>query len=203
MALSIRKASVLLGVHPQTLRNWEREGKITPARTESNQRRYNIGELQGLLTKTNRVNVVYARVSTQKQKEDLQRQISFLKERFPNHEVISDIGSGINFKRSGLDRILAYACQGVIGEVAVAYKDRLARIGFDAIQKVVQLGGGKIVVANQRKFSSEQELVDDLLTITTSFSAKIYGHRKGRYTTNKCQDAQDTPSSDEEDEACH
>ena len=199
--VSVKTASNLLGIHPQTLRSWERKGIIKSIRTEANQRKFNISDINQLLnTEDNRINFIYARVSSTKQKEDLLRQIEFMKEIYPNYEIIQDIGSGINFERSGLNRILEIAYQKRIGTVAIAYKDRIARIGFKIVEKIINLGGGKIEIVNDRSFSPQQELVEDLIAITTSFSAKIHGKRK--YSKSRTKNKTDSYQSYSENEAC-
>lgn len=198
--VSIKKASQIIGVHPQTLRAWDKKGIIIPIRI-GEQRRYNIAELQKLAKKntTQRKNIIYARVSSRKQKTDLEHQVLFMKNLFTEYEVITDIGSGVNFEREGINRILEMSHEGVIGTVAIAYKDRIARIGYQVIEKIIRLGGGKIVVVNDKSFSPEQELVADLIAITTSFSAKIHGRRKRKYTKGGAEDSQ----SDDQSIQCH
>jgi predicted site-specific integrase-resolvase len=97
---------------------------------------------------------------------------------YPEHEIVSDIGSGINFKRKGLLSILDSAIKGDIEEIVVTHRDRLCRFGFELIERVITSGSqGKIVVLNQRKTSPQQELVDDLVSIITVFSSRLYGLR--------------------------
>ena len=121
--------------------------------------------------------ICYCRVSTPSQKEDLERQVEYFQAEFPNHEIIKDTGSGLNFKRKGFNAILDSAIRGDISEVVVTHKDRLCRFGFELIERVIASGNGKILVLNQEKTSPEKELVDDLLSIITVFSARLYGLR--------------------------
>ena len=180
--LPIRKASAFLGVHPNTLRQWEKDGILHPERTYAGQRRYKISDLcvfkgQDVTTSLRRF-ICYSRVSSRKQEEDLQRQIAYLKGIFPHYEHISDIASGLNFERPGLQAILEGVFKGNIERIVVAYKDRLARIGFELIDKLVNLSGGKIVVLENQDMSPEEELAEDLLAITTVFSARMHGLRR-------------------------
>ena len=103
--------------------------------------------------------------------------IQFFQDKFPDYEIVRDIGSGLNFKRKGFLSILDSALRGDIEEIAVTHKDRLCRFGYEMLERIVRTQGGKILVLNEQKLSPEQELVQDLLTITTVFSARLYGLR--------------------------
>jgi predicted site-specific integrase-resolvase len=117
-------------------------------------------------------------VSSHGQKEDLERQIEYFSTKFPNHIIIKDIGSGLNFKRKGFNSILDFAIKGDIQEVVVTHKDRLCRFGFELIERIItEYSNGKIVVLNQKKTSPEKELVDDLISVVTVFSSRLYGLR--------------------------
>jgi putative resolvase len=190
--LTSEKARKHLGVTDTTLRNWADKGLIEYVRgTEKGSHRYyNIKQFlrkngtsqikEKILSQTRR-KICYCRVSTRNQKDDLQRQVDFLQRKYPNHEIIKDIGSGINFKRKGLKTILDYAIKGDLEELVVAYKDRLCRFGFDLIKWIIEeYSSGKIVVLNEIKCSAEQEVVTDVLTILNVFSARINGLRKYR-----------------------
>ena len=173
-----REASRILGVHPQTLRTWAREGRIDYIRTEGNQRRYDVDSYIGLSKPT--VTICYCRVSSKKQSEDLDRQIAFMRERYPDAEVISDVGSGLNFRRKGLLAILERVHQGAKLRIVVAYRDRLARFGTELIETLLERNGGELVVLNQRDLSPEEELTTDLLAILTVFGARVNGLRRYR-----------------------
>ena len=129
-------------------------------------------------------NFLYTRVSTKKQMDDLSRQLEYIKKpQYVNYTVIQDIGSGINFKRKGLSKILDACIQGTIGEVVVAevvaHKDRLSRFGFELIEQFVEKGGGKITILESKgnNKSTEQELSEDLLSIIHIFNCKQMGKR--------------------------
>ena len=183
--LPSREASRILKLHPNTLRRLADIGKIDHIRTASGQRHYNV---QDYITKhklniQTKSKVCYCRVSSNKQKNDLERQIKFMQEQYPTYEIISDIGSSLNYKRKGLQSLLERINKGEIAEVVVAYKDRLSRFSFELIEQFVKLNHGKIVVLNKDCISQEQELAEDLISIITIFSARIHGSRK--YKTRK------------------
>ena len=140
--VSPKEASKILGVHWQTLRNWDNNGLIETIRSMGGKRFYNVKkyiEIHGIKQKDkNKRNICYCRVSSVNQKSDLDNQIEYMKHKYPNNEIISDIASGLNFNRSGLNKIIKYALNGEINELIVAYKDRLARFGFDLINTIIK-----------------------------------------------------------------
>jgi predicted site-specific integrase-resolvase len=190
----IRDAVQITGLSPGTLRKMADNNKLKYYRTIHQQRMFDKSSLQTLINplfvddkeqKTyDKFNYIYARVSSKKQLEDLHRQVEFLQSRKPeyvNYTVITDVGSGINFKRKGLQTILDSCLQGTIGEVVVAHRDRLARFGFELLRYIVETAGGKItVIDDQRNKSSEQELSEDLLSIIHVYSCKQMGKRSYR-----------------------
>ena len=176
-----QKAREALGVSDESLRNWEKEGKIETIKTKGGHRRYNIGKYLGKKVKKegDRKKICYSRVSSPGQREDLERQEEYLREKFPEYIFVKDIGSGINFKRRGLNRILEWAVKGEVEEVVVTYKDRLCRFGYEIIEFIIQrCSNGKIVVLNEANNSPQEELVNDLISIVTVFSTRIYGLRR-------------------------
>lgn len=170
-----REASKILDVHANTLRKWADDGKIETIKTASGQRRYNLD--QYLQNKQQRTVVCYCRVSSAKQRDDLARQVDFMRENYPNAEIIKDVGSGLNFKRKGLKAILERAMRGDSIELVVAHRDRLARFGQDLIKHVIEFNGGKLVVLDQSACSPEEELTKDLLNILHVFSCRMHGLR--------------------------
>ena len=170
-----RKACDMLGIHPNTLRKWADNGTIKHVRTKAGQRLYDVESITGQGTGRK---ICYCRVSSAKQRDDLGRQIKSLRDAFPNHEIISDIGSGLNFKRKGLTALLEAVCRGDVREVVVAHRDRLARFGFDLIKWLIEHHGGKLVVLGTDNCSPESELVHDLLAIVNVFSCRMHGLRK-------------------------
>ncbi|MEN9849445.1 MAG: hypothetical protein RL368_2185, partial [Pseudomonadota bacterium] len=150
---SSREASKILNVHANTLRKWADSGKIEAIKTAAGQRRYNLD--QYLQNSRQKITVCYCRVSSAKQRDDLARQVDFMREKYPNAEIIKDIGSGLNFKRKGLKALLERAMRGDSIELVVAHRDRLARFGQDLIRQVIEFNGGKLVVLDQSTCSPE------------------------------------------------
>lgn len=179
--LTPAQAAKYLGVHPQSLRRWEREGKITSFRTPGGTRRFRKEEIEEAAGKRRpTVTVCYARVSTSSQRDDLERQLEYLSQRYPEAELISEVGSSLNFKRKKLRSILGRVMQHDIQRIIVAHPDRLCRFGFELVKWLCEENGCELVVLNDRKLSPEQELVSDLLSIIHCFSSRLYGLRKYR-----------------------
>lgn len=186
--VSSQEACKLFQVSISTLRRWDNEGKIDTYRTAGKQRRYSTQ----LLTKTNNTTtndvqkqkICYCRVSSTHQKNDLQRQKEYLKSKYPDYRIIQDIGSGINWKRSGLKTILELAMQKKLETVVVAHRDRLCRFAFELIQWILEKNEVKLVVLNESIYSTEQELAEDLLSIIHVFSCKQMGKRRYKKEDN-------------------
>lgn len=178
--LSVEEAAAASGLHPNTIRNWADAGKIYSIRTKGGHRRVDISEflIPGTDCKPEKHTVCYCRVSSYKQKDDLERQVSYMQEKYPEAEIVKDIGSGLNFKRKGLRRILERLLQGEIVTLVVAHRDRLARFGSDLIEYLINKNGGKFLVLNEVSLSPEQELTRDLLTVLHVFSCRLHGLRK-------------------------
>ncbi len=175
MYLPSRKAAEELGVHANTLRKWADEGTIKYIKTPAGHRKYDISSI---INDRSTTKICYCRVSSSKQKDDLEKQIKFMQEQFPEHKIIKDIGSGLNFKRKGLISILEQASEGHVLEVVVAHKDRLARFGVEIIEWIINKNGGKLVFLNDSKLSPQEELTTDLLSILHVFSCRMHGLRK-------------------------
>ena len=168
--------SKLWKVSPQTLKTWAKEGKIRAIVTTGGHHRYSVEEVNVVGEKRN---FIYARVSSAKQAADLSRQIAKIKKQYPDHEVISDIASGINFKRKGLLRILELLFKGNIGEVVVAHRDRFSRFGFEFFEWIFAQHRSILTVLHDNKaVSQQQELTEDLMAIITVFTARYHGRRK-------------------------
>ena len=184
--VSIKKAADILGVSTQTLRRWEAEGRGVPSqRTHGGQRRYDMSQLAPpISTKApnNQLTIAYARVSSHDQKEDLQRQIQMLECFCAAHEwsfeVISDLGSGLNYSKRGLRALINKIMEGAIGRLVITHKDRLLRFGSELIFAICEARGVEVVLVNQGEQPSfEEELASDVLEIITVFSARLYGSR--------------------------
>lgn len=186
--LGPKEASKALGVHHMTLRNWEEKGLIEVIRTPGGKRMYNVEKYKlEHLKETNedkeeklkRRKICYCRVSTKNQKDDLKRQIEHMKEKYPTYEIIQEIGSGLNLNRKKLLEIIRCSINGEIEEIVVAYKDRLARFGYELIEMIVkEYSNGKIIILEEKKLSPQEEMTQDLVNIINVFSARINGLRK-------------------------
>ena len=124
--------------------------------------------------------VCYCRVSSTKQREDLQRQIAFMRERYPEAEIVQDIGGGLNRKRKGLVSLLERLHRGDKLRIVVAHRDRLARFGFELVQWLAEQNVGGIVVPDNTDHSPGQELTEDILAILHTFSCRLHGLRRYR-----------------------
>jgi putative resolvase len=179
-----RLAKDYFSVSSPTLRRWADTGKIEFIRTPSGQRKYCIGLLGRDQTSetgekiSNKIPVVYIRVSSYKQKDDLERQRNFMLSKYKEYKVVSDIGSGLNFKRRGLISLLQRAKEGLLSEVIVASRDRLCRFGFEILEYYFNTFDVKVVVLDDVDKSKEQELVDDLLSIVQVFCCRKNGSRR-------------------------
>ena len=187
--MSISKAAEYLNVAKSTLRNWEAEGLITPLRTASNQRRYTKEMLDEVLqgnVKASKpkklLTIGYCRVSSGHQKVDLQRQKDVVSRYCEvngyQFKIIQDVGSGLNYKKKGLTELINMICKKQCERVVVNYQDRLVRFGFEMIETICQANDVELVVINQTdNVDPNSELVEDVLSIITVFSAKLYGKR--------------------------
>ena len=122
--------------------------------------------------------VLYCRVSTQSQKEDLDTQVIELSRRAPDSEVIREIGSGMNFKRKKFMALMHRVAQGEVSQIVVGHKDRLCRFGFDFVEWFCNLNGCKITVLGKTELSPDEELMQDFMSIMHCFSSKLYVLRK-------------------------
>ena len=180
----------MLGVTTQTLRNWNRSGKLMPSYTKNNGYRYYSEEsIQEFLNikpkvKTKLKVIGYARVSSKKQKDDLERQIenliSVLKTKYQDFEIISDIGSGINYDKPGLKELIRRIDKHEVDVIVVLYKDRLLRYGYELVEYFAKLNNVEIVVLDKVSKTSDQELVEDLIQIITVLSCKLQGRRRNK-----------------------
>lgn len=189
--LSIHKVASILGVTPQTLRQWDANGYFVPSQRRGNGYRYytkeqveQFAEQFNTIKNKNRINIGYCRVSTNRQKDDLSRQVEnvelYLKSLKTPYQIIKDIGSGINYNKKGLSELLELICKNKVDTVYVLYKDRLVRFGFEILQKVAELHNTQIVVLDNEDKTKEQELVEDLMQIITVFSCRLHGKRAAK-----------------------
>ena len=188
--LSIGQASKYLNVSIPTLRDWEKKGVIKPIRTIGNQRRYTpqmlddviVGKKPAKPVFKDKMVIGYCRVSSASQKDDLKRQIAvvinFCEMQGKPFKIISDIGSGLNYNKKGLKELIHLICTEQCSQVVVNYQDRLVRFGFELIEEICQENDVELTVINQTKAeSSNEELAEDVLSVITVYSAKLYGKR--------------------------
>ena len=185
MNVGIGRAAAELGVSRDTLRRWESAGKIEVERSPSGHRRYDLAQLRGLVpanSASSRVTIAYARVSNQNQKKELKQQVgileSFCTEQSWTFEVILDVGSGMNYRKSGLRTLIQRICQGDVGRLVMTHRDRLVRLGIELIFSLCEHFGTEIVVINASSLADfEDEIAEDVMEIITIFSARLYGSR--------------------------
>lgn len=173
-------------VSSATLRRWARDGQIDYKATNGGHYRYYIDEYDDPDTIiSSEEYIIYARVSSAKQHQDLQRQISCLQVEFPKYKLVTDIGSGINYQRKGFQTILEQLFNRNIKEVVVAYPDRWSRLGFDLFEWIFEKFGAKLTYINQNNKTPQEELLSDVMEVFTVFSARYYGSRKYKSENNK------------------
>lgn len=189
---TVSQAALLLGVHPTTIRRWDQDGKIRCCRTPGGHRRITAEEIQRIIagkkrryTRKQRGVATYARVSShdQRKRGDLDRQQLKLRDYCLQQGLaivseIRDIASGLNTNRTGLRQLFKLVTKGRIDEVIINYTDRLTRFGFGYLEEFFSNYGVRITVLEVKAdVSMEQEMVDDLVAIVTSFSGRIHGMR--------------------------
>ncbi|WP_460203693.1 IS607 family transposase [Scytonema sp. NUACC21] len=162
---------------PNTLRKYADEGKIKSIKNSAGQRLYDV-ESYARGDTARATTICYCRVSSSKQRDDLDRQVAYMQSVYPTAEIIRDVGSGINFKRKGLQSLLDRLMRGDKLTLVVACRDRLARFGFELFQYMVEQNGGQVVVLDQTVHCPESELTQDLLSILHVFSCRMHGLRK-------------------------
>ena len=183
--VSIGEAAKALGVSITTLRRWEAEGRLMPERTAGRQRRYDLAKLKPerfLAPPLERKTVAYARVSSHDQKEDLERQKQVLElycaKQGWTFEVIADLGSGMNYNKKGLKRLLDAIIEGEVGRLVITHKDRLLRFGAELVFAICEAREVEVLVLNKGEDTTfEEDLAKDVLEIITVFSARLYGSR--------------------------
>jgi len=183
---TIGQFSKKIGKTIPTLRNWDKNNIFKPAyKTAGGHRVYSETQLLEILQKQispKRINIGYTRVSARHQKDDLQRQKNllevYLAQQGKSFQIIDDIGSGINYKKKGLKKLLQLICSNQVDTIYVLYKDRLLRFGYELLEEICKLHNCKIEIINQSlEIVAEKELVDDILNIIHVFSCKINGKR--------------------------
>jgi predicted site-specific integrase-resolvase len=165
-------------------------------------RRYCLEDIQDLLHRRDnppeKKKICYCRVSSSKQMDDLERQENYFRSIYPGHQLVTDIGSGINWKRKGLQAILEQAMSGIISEIVVAHRDRLCRFAFELLESIFSRCQVKLVVLDaQEHQSSDSDLADDILSIIHIYSCRSMGKR--RHQNKKDKDLSDCSSENHHD----
>lgn len=181
--LSRKETTKILGIHYHTLYKLAKNKEIETINIGKRQL-YNVNKYLQSKKVSNpnqkRRKICYCRVSSSKQKEDLKRQIESMKLKYPDYEIISDVGSGLNLNREGLKKITDWGIKGEIDIVVVAYKDRFARFGYELIERIItEYSNGKIIIENKAEEETPmEELTKDIVAIMNIFVAKMNGLRK-------------------------
>lgn len=187
--VNISEAAQILGVTTTTLRNWDKKGLLKPDElTKGKARRYRIESLRNvnrniIFTKDDLKTIAYARVSSHDQKEDLNRQVQLLELYCSKHgykyEAIQDIGSGMNYYKKGLTKLIDLILDNQVQRLILTHKDRLLRFGAELVFSICEAKNVEVIIINQgdEAHSFEEELAKDVLEIITVFSARLYGSR--------------------------
>ncbi|MBE9161828.1 IS607 family transposase [Microcoleus sp. N3A4] len=188
VTVSIGDAAKELGVSTKTLRRWADSGKIKSERSPTGQRRFFLADIKRITPRDlkqldERITINYARVSSHDQKEDLVRQAQVL-EAFSSvngwqYETIQDLGSGLNYQKKGLQKLLKRIMQGDVARLVITHKDRLLRFGAELVFAICEEFETEVVIINKtsEEVTFEQELVQDMIELITVFSARLYGSR--------------------------
>ena len=184
---NVTEFAEMIGKSVKTLQKWDRDGILKAYRSPSNRRYYTHSQYLNYLGEkgnTEKVNVIYARVSTRNQSDDLKNQLTFLKKYCDNNgipvsNIFTDYGSGLNYKRKNWNTLIDECFEGKINTIIISYKDRFVRFGFEWIADLLErLTGTKIYVVENITTTPEDELVQDLISIIHVFSRRVYGLRK-------------------------
>jgi putative resolvase len=187
---SIGEFANKIGKTVQTLRNWDRNGSLKPSHiTDGGTRYYSQEQLNRFLglkqeKQLNKKTIGYCRVSSHKQKDELERQIDNVKTymfaKGYSFEIITDIGSGINYNKKGLNQLIDMITNSEVEKIVILYKDRLLRFGFEIIENLCNKYGTTIEVIDNTEKTEDQELVEDLIQIVTVFSCRLQGKRANK-----------------------
>ena len=187
---SIGEFANKIGKTVQTLRNWDKNGTLKPSHITSGGTRYysqeQLNHFLGLKSKTkiDKKIIGYCRVNSHKQKDDLERQIenvrTYMYAKGYQFGIISDIGSGINYNKKGLNKLIDMITNSEVDKIVVLYKDRLIRFGYELIENLCEKYGTTIEVIDNTEKIEEQELVEDLIQIVTIFSCRLQGKRANK-----------------------
>lgn len=185
--ISIKEASILTGIQPQTLRKMGDQKKIQCFKTPSGQRKFHKASLQAMCYSggsgaaatanfANKQNFIYARVSCNRLSKELQEQVDMIlesDEKYKTYQKITDVSTGTNFKRKGLQTILKACFQKNIGEVVITRSDRLCIVGYDLLDTIISSCGGRIVSLNDDTaagMTGDNNVVSEVIDILQKFS---------------------------------
>ena len=194
---NITEFSELVGKSVKTLQRWDREGILTSYRSPSNRRYYTqsqYNEYMGITKSEDKINVIYTRVSSKNQEDDLKNQISFIigytkKNSIPISNIYSDIGSGLNYNRKSFNKLIEDIFSGKINKVYISYKDRFVRFGYDWICSLLKkYCNVDVIDINDIITSPEEDLINDLINIVDIFSSRIHRLRKYKSKIKKVLD---------------
>ena len=184
---SIGKFSKETGISISTLRRWDKENIYKPTFvTEGGTRYYSEDQLNTIISGSSEINkskkiIGYCRVSSQKQKDDLERQVdnvkTYMLAKGYSFEIITDIGSGINYNKKGLNKLLDMVSNNQVDKIVIMYKDRLVRFGYELLENICTKHNTTIEIIDNTERTEEQELVEDLIQIITLFSCRLQGKR--------------------------
>lgn len=188
--VSISEAAEVLGVSITTLRRWEAAGKLVAEHTAGGHRRYDLAKLRPELFRAagqgKRKTIAYARASSPDQKDDLERQQQLLQRYCTQQgwtfDVVADLGSGVNYHKKGLKRLVSDMLDGQVGRLVITHKDRLLRFGAELVFAICEAKNVEVVILNQGEDTGfEEDLAKDVQDIVTVFGARLYGSRSRRH----------------------
>jgi predicted site-specific integrase-resolvase len=190
--ISFGKIIDFYGISPSTGRRWIKCGKIKQQRKPSGHYFYFLPPegIEKIQQSKSLKKIAYCRVSSSKQQDDLSRQCAFFESQYPDYQIVKDIGSGLNYKRKGLLKIMEQSNAGIIQEVLVSSKDRLCRFGFELIEWFFNQNNTKLVVLEREDKSPEQEFTEDILSILQVFACRWNGKR--RYSVKNKENKNET-----------
>lgn len=175
MYLTPQEVKERFGYNQRTLSRWADKGLIKFIKSPGGHRRYLLCSLEGINPEEDKREVIlYVRVSTQSQKNDLASQREYVSSYYPQCKCISDLGSGLNFKRKKFQSLMKRVAEGKIRKIVVAQKDRLCRFGFDFVEWFCELNDCEIEILNHTYQTPYEELMEDFMAIMHCFSSKLY-----------------------------
>jgi len=190
--LTPKQIRAKIGISDSTLRRWANEKKVKFITPTSNHRLYHYGSIVGASRNgykegDKRITYCYCRVSSIKQNEDLTRQKQYMQQQFPDATVVSDIGSGINWRRPNFCKLVDDSINGKVEKIIVAHRDLLCRFGFELLEQIFKICKVQLMVLDKdEQKSSSDELAEDLLSIIHVFNCKQMGKRRYGTTNTKC-----------------